>query len=123
MSLRSRNAHGQVTRAILCEILQGKCRTPSPKELFYLEIDKKNAAHPSRGPHFVRACVLETHMDISQEQFCVANYREKAGPPGNTSIDNGSFYSYRKNPFSVATLFQERLRNCARVAHNAEDRK
>ena len=32
--LRSRNAHGHVTRGILCENLQGKCRTlPRPPRL------------------------------------------------------------------------------------------
>ena len=45
-SLRSRNAHGQVTRAILCGNLQ------------------ENAGPQSRDTRFVRACAVETHMDI-----------------------------------------------------------
>ena len=32
-------------------------------------------------------------------------YRKSAGV--NTSIEHQAFYSYRKNPFSVATLFVE----------------
>ena len=67
----------------------------------------------------------KTHMDISQGPFCVDIYRKKrswtlhkshfvwkftgkmlpAQVP--TSIKHGAFYCYRKNPFSVATLFGE----------------
>ena len=36
---------------------------------------------PDSG-HFVRAWAVETHMDISQEPFCVEIYNENAGPPG-----------------------------------------
>ena len=56
--------------AILCGNVQEKCRTPFP------------------GPHFVRACAVETHMDISQEPFCVEIYSENAGPRVNTSIEH-----------------------------------
>ena len=58
-SLRSRNAHGHVTRAILCGNLQGKCRLPSP-----------------RTPDFVGACEVEMHMDMSEEAFCMDFWRE-----------------------------------------------
>ena len=61
-SLRSQNAHGHFTRAILCGNLQEKCRTPI------------------RGHRFVRACAVKMHMDISQEPFCVEIYRKNAGP-------------------------------------------
>ena len=32
-----------------------------------------------RGPHFVRACAVETHMEILQEPFCEEIYRKNAG--------------------------------------------
>ena len=32
-----------------------------------------------READFVRACAVETHMDISQEPFCVEIYRVNAG--------------------------------------------
>ena len=34
-----------------------------------------------RGRHFVCACAVETHMDISQEPFRAAIYKKNAGPP------------------------------------------
>ena len=33
-----------------------------------------------REAHLVRACAVEIHMDMSQEPFCVENYRKSAGP-------------------------------------------
>ena len=60
-SLRSRNAHGHFTRAILCGNLQ------------------ENAGRVARGQRFTRACAVEMHMDISQEPFCVEIYKENAG--------------------------------------------
>ena len=33
--------------------------------------------------HFVRACAVETHMDISEEPFCAEFYRENAGRTGD----------------------------------------
>ena len=50
-------------------------------------------------------------MDIAQEPFCVEIYRTNAGPRVPTSIKHGPFYSYRKNPFSVATLFGEKRKS------------
>ena len=32
-----------------------------------------------RDAHFVRACAVEMHMDMSQEAFCAEIYRENAG--------------------------------------------
>ena len=60
-SLRKRNAHGHVTRGILCGILQGKCRTLIPR------------------PAFCASCAVETHMDMSQKAFCAEIQRENAG--------------------------------------------
>ena len=40
---------------------------------------RKNQSQ-DRKAHFVRACAVETHMDVSQEQFCVEIWRKHAGP-------------------------------------------
>ena len=123
-------------RHFACGSLQGKCRIPIQratfcaslcsrnhmdvsKEPFFAEIYRKKAAHSFRARHFVRACAVETHMDISQEPFCVEIYRENAGPPGevNTSIEHRAFYTYRKNPFSVATLFGEKVTSGSGKSH------
>ena len=32
-----------------------------------------------REAHFVRACAVEMHMDISQEPFCAESYWKNAG--------------------------------------------
>ena len=42
-SLRSRDAHGHVTRAILCGTLQEKCRTPIPRHTFCASLRSRNA--------------------------------------------------------------------------------
>ena len=65
-SLRTRHAYGHVTRVILCENLQEKCRAPN--------------GSPDRDPHFVRACAIEMHMDMSQEPSYTRIYRENAAP-------------------------------------------
>ena len=59
--LRKRNVHGHVTRATLCRNLQ------------------ENAGRYSRALHFVRACTIEMHMDMSQEPLCVEIYSKNAG--------------------------------------------
>ena len=50
-----------VTRATLCRNLQ------------------ENAGRYSRALHFVRACTIEMHMDMSQEPLCVEIYSKNAG--------------------------------------------
>ena len=57
-SPRSQNAHGHVPRAILCQNLQ-----------------KNDAPRLCR----VRACAVDMHMDMSQEQLYARIYRKKAG--------------------------------------------
>ena len=32
-----------------------------------------------REAHFVRACAVEIHMDMTQDAFCAEIYRENAG--------------------------------------------
>ena len=61
----------------LCEPAQAKCTWTLEKSHF-VEIYRKNAGPQSRDTRFVRACAIETHMDISQEPF-VEIYRELAG--------------------------------------------
>ena len=68
-SLRRRHAHGHVTRSILC-----------------VEITRKNCGGHFRETRFVRACTVEMHMDISQEEFCVEIYRESAARASGTPI-------------------------------------
>ena len=53
MRLRSPNAQGQGTRAILCGNLKEKCRTPSAQEPFYVDIYRKSAGPRSRGARLV----------------------------------------------------------------------
>ena len=79
-SLRNRNAHGYLRRAILCEIY------------------KKIAGRQFRGQHFVRACAVETHTHISQ--IC----RENAGRVWKHLGWTPGLNPHRKNPFNVATI-------------------
>ena len=46
----------------------------------HMEVYRKNAGPRFRGTRFVRACAVETHMDISQELLCVEIYSINAGP-------------------------------------------
>ena len=63
-----RNRHGHFTRAILCGNLQ------------------ENAGPRFRGKqHFARACAVETHMDISQEPFCVDFFGKMLDPDSGAS--------------------------------------
>ena len=85
-SSRSRNAHGHVTRAILSENLQEKCRGPRSGHAawracaiklhmdmsqgpHYARIYRQNAAPQNLRLRFERTCAVEMHMDISQEQL------------------------------------------------------
>ena len=111
MSLRSRNADGQVRKVILCGKLQEKCRTPSREEPFCVEIYRKKcrtqiprntfcARLRSRDAHghLTRAVLCGNLQEIcrteipgpafcacvrmSQEPFFVVIYRKNAGPLG-----------------------------------------
>ena len=74
-------AAGTSAASILREPAQSKCTWTFDKSHF-VEIYKKNAGRQSRDLRFVRACAVKTHMDISQEPFCVEIYRENARRPG-----------------------------------------
>ena len=86
-SLRSRNAHGHCTRAILCGNLKEKCKTPIPGSKFCASLRSRNA-----HGHFTRAIVSKFTGKMPHTT-----------PP--TSIKHRAFYTFRQNPFSVATLF------------------
>ena len=79
-------------------------------------------------------------MDMSEEPFCVEIYRKNAahpfqdrdfvwkftgkmrGAPVPTWTYTGPFYSYRKNPFSVATLFGEKRALQVRLRSDPDSR-
>ena len=66
-SLRSRNAFQHVTRATVYGNLQAKCQ--------------------NWGADFVRACAVETHVNISrQEPLYMEIYRKNAAPSWSTLI-------------------------------------
>ena len=115
-----------VTRAILYGNLQEKCRTRMLRSAFCgnlqekmhmdmsqgqfcVEIYRKNAAHPFPGPHFVwKFTGKNAHGHCTRAILC-GNLQEKCGaPPSPPGPTRAPFYSYRKNPFSVATLFGEK---------------
>ena len=58
--MRSRNALGYFTRATLYGNLQVKCRGP--------------AVDQDPDIHFVRACAVKMHLEISQEQLATETY-------------------------------------------------
>ena len=82
---------------VLCEPAQSKCTWTCHKTHFVWKLQGK-CRTSVLGHRFVRACAVEMHTDISQEPFCAEIYRENAGRAGY-------HLDYRKNPFSVATLF------------------
>ena len=92
---------------VSCEPAQSK-RTWTFEKSNFVEIYRKNAGPQSRGHRFVRACTVESHMDISQEPFCVKIYRKNAATRRLPPRSNIGPNCYRKNPFSVTTLFGEK---------------
>ena len=63
-----------------------------------------------RDPIFAGAILCgnlqgKTHMDMSEEPFCVEIYRENAGHPGEHLDQTPGLNSYRKNPFSAHTVW------------------
>ena len=106
MSLRSPNAHGQVTRAILYGNLLEKCQTPIPGCRSYASLRSRNAhghftktilcgnlQEKCRTP-FPRTALCpslgnRSAHDISQKTIWCSNSNEKMrGPPVNTSIEH-----------------------------------
>ena len=64
----------------LCELAQSKCTWTCHKSHFAWTFDRINAGPQPRDTRFVRACTVETHMDISQEPFRMEIYKKNAGP-------------------------------------------
>ena len=58
----------------VCEPSQSKC-TQTFHKSHCVEIYRENGL---RSQHFVRACAVEMHMDMSQEAFRAEIYRENA---------------------------------------------
>ena len=95
MSLSSRNAHGNFTRAILRRInLQEKCRAPIPGSTLCARLRSRNA-----HGHFT--CKTQFVWKLQEKS------RTLRRPP--RLYKHRALYSYRKNPFSVATLFREKV--------------
>ena len=65
-SLRGRNAHGHVTRVILCANLQVKCRRPKPRQPFCSSLRSRNA-----HGHVTRAILCE-NLQVKMPQTKVA---------------------------------------------------
>ena len=98
-SLRSRNACQDFTRATSCGNLQGKCRGP--------------AGSPKRDPHFVRACAIQIHINISQETseepLYTEFYRKKwRSPEWAQNADTQRFHK------SHPTLYRNLQEKCRR---------
>ena len=72
--LRNQNALGHSPRAFLCENLQGKCSAPDGK-------CRASGGSRDHDPHFVRACAIEMHMDMSEEPTCAGIYKNKIPRP------------------------------------------
>ena len=56
----------------LCEPAQSKCTSTCHKSHF------THIAAQSRGPHFVQACAVEMHINVSQEPFYTEIYSKNA---------------------------------------------
>jgi len=99
VSLHDRNALGHVTRATFYGNLQEKCPSPEPRRTLCANLRSQNASqHFTRatlhgnlqgkcsGPgsaqnadtHFVRACAVKMHFNISQEPLYTEIYRKNA---------------------------------------------
>ena len=102
-SLRSRNALGHFTRATSCGNLQEKCPIPEPRRrlcaslrsrnalghftshFIYAEICRKNARSQNRGADFVRACAVETRLDISRAILFMRKFAGQMHDPRTAS--------------------------------------
>ena len=56
------------------------------QEPFCAEIQRYKAADQTHGADFVRACAVETHMDISQEPLYREIYRSKAADQAQAKL-------------------------------------
>ena len=66
---------------VSCEPVQSKRTWTFHKSHFVWKFTRKNTGPQSPDTRFVRACAVETHMDISQEPFCMENHKKKHRTP------------------------------------------
>ena len=103
-SLRSRNAHGHVTRDILCGNLHEKTAGPQSRDTLFCASLRSQNAHghftrtilygnsqkkcrtPIRRHPFCASRAVEMHIYIAQEQFCIEIYGKMPRTPATTSI-------------------------------------
>ena len=71
---------------VSCEPAQSKCTWT---------FEKSQTPIPGRK-HFARACAVETHMDISQEPFCMEMYRKDAARAGYHLDQTAGLNPHRK---------------------------
>ena len=104
----SQNEHRATARAIWQAQSDERVARAISQEPFRVEIYSKNAQGHLRDTHFVRACAVEMHMDISQEPFCAEIFRKMPDAPDTTSIEHWALTIIPYEPLSVATLFGEK---------------
>ena len=63
----------------LREPAQSKCTWTFQKSCFIRKFTGTNAALQKRDPHFVRACAVEMHINMSQEPLYTEIYRKNGG--------------------------------------------
>ena len=125
MKYTGKNAHGHVTRYILCGNLEENVAHDFRGARFVMKFQKKRTwtRHKSHlcgiyrkmpftisGDHVLCGNLQEkTHMDMWHEPFCVEIYRNNAAHLSAHLDWTPGLNTHRKNPFSVATLFGEWL--------------
>ena len=63
---------------VLCGPALSKCTWTCQKRHFAPKFTGKMPDTNHWGKHFVRACAVEMHMDVSQEALCAEIYRKSA---------------------------------------------
>ena len=81
-----KNARPRTAAQTLCKPAQSTCTSTCHKSLFIQIFFMKNAAAQNRGPHSVRACAVETHINASQIQFILKITRKMPRPSWSTLI-------------------------------------
>ena len=75
-----RKSLGPEARTTLCASLRSRNALQHFTTATFTEIYRKNARSQNRGPHFVRACAVEIHFNMSQEPLFTEIYRNNARP-------------------------------------------
>ena len=76
MMMLRRKTDPKTGKHTLCEPARSKCTGTGDKSLFVWKFTPKNGWGHLWGQRFVRACAVEMHMGISQEQFCMEIYKK-----------------------------------------------